>query len=161
MIRIIKTLLVLSVAMWGLAGVIGNFTDWEGTVGAVKATTSMVTFEGGADNWRATSNPVVVYAGALFIVLGKIVTLTLCFIGAWRMWGARAGDAAAFAAAKTFGVAGCAVAVFMLFTGWIVIGETWFELWRSESLRDAALGAAFRYAGFIGIIALFVNTSDA
>ena len=76
------------------------------------------------------------------------------------MWTARAGDAAAFSKAKTYALAGCAVAIFMLFTGWIVIAETWFELWRSEVLREAALDAAFRYCGMIGLIALFVGMRD-
>ena len=48
----------------------------------------------------------------------------------------------------------------MLFSGWIVIAETWFELWRSEVMREAALDAAFRYCGMIGLIALFVGMHD-
>ncbi len=160
MLRILKILLVLSVAMFGLLGVIGNLTDWGGTTGALAATTSMSTFDGGVENWRATSSPALITAGALYIVSLKCVFALLCFLGAWNMWGARTSDAATFANAKTYALAGCAVALFMLFTGWIVIAETWFELWRSDALRDAALGAAFRYFAMIGIISLFVGMPD-
>lgn len=160
MLRIMKILLVLSVAVFGLLGAIGNLTDWGGTTGALAATTSMSTIEGGAERWRATSNTALITAGALYIVSLKIVFALLSFVGAWQMWVARGGDAATFASAKTYALAGCAVAMFMLFTGWIVIAETWFELWRSDVLRDAALGAAFRYFAMIGIIALFIGTAE-
>lgn len=46
-----------------------------------------------------------------------------------------------------------------VFLGWIVLGEQWFELWRSPELGSAG-DAAFRYGGFIGIIALFVAIRD-
>jgi predicted small integral membrane protein len=160
MLRILKIILVLSVAAWGLVGVFGNILDWNGTTEAVGAATSMATFEGGADDWRATSNLAIILAGALFIVSFKSACAILCLAGAWQMWTARAGDAAAFAKAKTLALAGCAVAIFMLFFGWIVIAESWFELWRSEAMREAALDAAFRYCGIIGLIALFVGMHD-
>ena len=159
MLRIMKILLILSVAVFGLVGAFGNIDDWAGTKGAVAATTSMATFEGGA-SWRATSNPAVILTGAVLIPLFKTLGGLLCLAGAWRMWSARAADAAAFAKAKTLALAGCMVLVFMLFAGWIVIAETWFELWRSDALRGPALDAAFRYAGFIGLIALIVGARE-
>jgi predicted small integral membrane protein len=75
------------------------------------------------------------------------------------MWEHRKSDAETFGGAKTLALTGCAVAVFGLFVGWTVIGEGWFEFWRSAALRDAASGA-FRYGGFIALIALMVGASD-
>jgi hypothetical protein len=40
-----------------------------------------------------------------------------------------------------------------------VIGEGWFEMWRSVSLQAAGDGA-FRYGGFIALIALMVAARD-
>ncbi|MEQ8178077.1 MAG: DUF2165 domain-containing protein [Amphiplicatus sp.] len=160
MLRIMKIVLVLSVAAWGLVGAFGNIIDWSGTTGAVAAVTSMSTFEGGADDWRATTNPALILAGALFIMLSKTVAGLLCLAGAWRMLAMRAGDATAFAKAKTLALTGCAVAVFMLFGGFIVLAESWFELWRSDAMRDAALGSAFRYGGMIAVIGVFVGMRD-
>jgi predicted small integral membrane protein len=159
MLRIIKVALVLSVALWGMLGALGNIADWEGTTGAVAAVTSMATFPGGAASWRATTNPAVILAGAAFIVLFKVVTAVLCLAGAWRMWAHRKSDAETFSRAKSLALTGCAVAVFSLFLGWTVIGEGWFEFWRSSALRPAADGA-FRYGGFIALIALMVGARD-
>ncbi len=160
MLRMMKILLVLSVAAWGLLGAFGNIADWNGTIGAVSATVSMSTFEGGSDSWRAITNPAIITAGAALIPTLKLMAALLCLTDAWRMWSQRAGDPPAFATAKSLALAGCAVAVFLLFAGWIVIAETWFELWRSDAMRDAALGSAFRYAGMIGVIALIVGAHD-
>lgn len=160
MLRIMKILLVLSVAMWGLLGAFGNIAGWTGTTGAVAAVTSMSTFTGGAVRWQATTNPAVIVAGALFITLFKIVAGLYCVAGAWRMWVARSSDAAKFSEAKTFALVGCAVAIFGLFSGWIVIGEGWFEFWRSDMMREQAGETAFRYGGMIALIALFIGIRD-
>lgn len=160
MLRILKISLALSVALWGLLGALGNIINWSGTTGSVAAVTSMSTFAEGAWQWKATTNPAVVLAGALFITLSKIIAGLLCIAGSVRMWAARTGNAAAFAKAKTLALTGCAVAIFMLFCGFIVIGEGWFELWRSEALRDGAGGTAFRYGGMIALIALFISTPE-
>ncbi len=160
MLRIMKIILVLSVAAWGLLGAFGNLADWSGTIRAVASVTSMSTFEGGADHWRATINPVVIFTGALFILLSKAITGVLCLMGARRMWAARNGDAADFAKAKTLALTGCAVAVFMLFVGFSVIAEGWFELWQSDDMHAPVLAPAFRYAGMIALIALFVGARD-
>ena len=160
MLRIIKILLVASVALWAFLGAFFNFYDWAGTTGAVEATTSMTTLVGGEPDWRATTNPAVVLTGALLIPILKILAGCLCALGAVRMFAARKGDGPAFAAAKNAAIAGCGIAMLMLFGGWIVIADTWFELWRSDLLRDVALGSAFRYGAMITLIALFVGMKE-
>ena len=76
------------------------------------------------------------------------------------MWAARGGDVAVFAQSKHIALAGCAVAVFMLFSGFIVIAESWFELWRSDVMRGPVLASAYRYAGMIALIAIFVASKE-
>jgi predicted small integral membrane protein len=160
MLKNAKIIMILTVALWGILGAFHNLIAWDGTLGAVNAATSMITIEGGAESWQATSNMVVVWIGALFIVLSKLTTVALCSAGAIGMWRARKSDFSAFVAAKKVALTGCAVAIIMLFGGFIVIAESWFELWRSESMLGPVLGSAFRYAGMIGMIALFVATED-
>lgn len=160
MLRIVKVLLILSIAAWALIGVLGNVIDWGGTMGAVGAATSMSSFDPVPASGRATTSGVVILLGALFIVLLKLLTGALCLFGAWQMWAARAGDAEDFARAKAYALTGCGVAMFMLFAGWIVIAETWYELWRSPVMIDLALNSAFRYAGMIGVMALFVGARE-
>ena len=160
MLRVMKILLAAGIALWGLLGAFGNIANWPATTGAVAAVTSMSTFAGGPQRWQATTNPAVILAGALFILLGKVVSGLLCAAGAWRMWVAREGDAATFGRAKTMVLSGCAVAMFMLFVGFNVIGGGWFELWRSDMLREQAGEPAFGYGGMIALIALFVWAQD-
>lgn len=160
MLRDVKISLVVAVVVWALLGIIGNVLDWDGTMKAVASVTSMSTFDGGPDHWRATTNPVIVVAGALFILLFKVVVVMCCSVGIWRMWIARRGDGAAFADAKMPALGGCGIAVLSLFSGWVVVGEGWFEFWRSDALREAAGGTAFRYGGFIGLIGLLVGARD-
>jgi len=160
MLRTVKIMLVGAVALWGLLGALGNVTDWGGTMGAVGAATSMVTFEGGADSWKATSNPGVIWAGALFIMLSKVVAGILCAIAMAHMVGARTSDAASFQAAKTYALAGSGIIMFMLFGGFIIVADGWFELWRSEAMRGPVLDSAFRYGAMIMLIALFVGAKD-
>ncbi len=155
MLKLVKIALVVAVCLWGAIGALGNVLDWESTQGSVAAVSSMTGFEGGQDSWRATSNTFVIFAGALSILSFKIISATLCGLGAYRMWCARSGSSDFFGASKQAALAGCGVAVFGLFLGWIVLGEQWFEMWRSPGLAEAG-ASAFRYAGFIGIIAVFV-----
>ncbi len=159
MLRITKILLIAAVALWGFISAFLNIIDWSGTLRAVTAATSMATFEGAAD-WKATSNPAVIWVGSLFILLSKIGAAILCLIGLIKMWSVRKADAATFQSAKKFALTGCTVAVFMLFSGFIVVAESWFELWRSDVMRGPVLESAFRYGGMIALIALIVGAQD-
>ena len=161
-LRLTKIGLVLAVAAWGIFGALGNVLDWAGTTGSVEAVSSMARFEGGGDDWRATSSPLVVYGGAAFIVAFKSICALLCILGAIAMWQNRQADDGAFASSKRLAIAGCMVAVFGLFFGWIVIGEGWYEFWRDAGLDglEGAGIAAFRYGGFIGLIAILISLDD-
>ncbi len=156
MLRNIKILLILAVAAWAVLSVLLNLLNWQGTLASVTSATSMSTFDGGSDAFQATDQPLLAWLGALFIVGGKAATVLFCLMGAYRMFAARGADAERFTAAKELALVGCGIAVFMLFAGFIVVAETWFEMWRSELLRTISLDSAFRYGGMIALIALFV-----
>ena len=159
MLRISKVLLILAVALWGYLGAMHNLLDWQGTLGAVGAVTSMATIEG-APGWQASSSPVLAWLGALFICLSKITAAVLCTVGVVGMWRARNGAAINFAQAKAPALAGCGIAMFMLFGGFIVVADGFFELWRSEVMSAPVLGSAFRYGAMITLIGIFVGATD-
>lgn len=155
-----KTALIIMVAVWAFSSALQNAMDWQGTIAAVIATTSMTTIEGGETSWKGTSEPIVAWIGALFILLSKVLAGILCAIGAVKMWGAHKKDINAFNKAKTIALTGCIVAIVMLFGGFIIVAEGWFELWRSETLRTPVIESAFRYGCMISLVALIVATSD-
>jgi predicted small integral membrane protein len=155
MLRLVKIALMTAVCLWGALGTVGNILDWEGTRGAMRAVSSMSGWEGGAGDWRATSSPIVTTAGALGVVAFKTLAALLCGLGVFRMWRERTKGSERFGKAKAAALSGCGIAVFGLFLGWIVLGEQWFEMWRSPQLELAG-EAAFRYGGFICLIAIFV-----
>ena len=95
----------------------------------------------------------------MVIPLGKFGAAVLCGMGAWRMWNSRVLDSTIFNKAKEFAIAGCGVAIAMLFGGFFVIGEVYFDLWMTP-LGDVALPNAFRMIGCIGVIALVVAQND-
>lgn len=160
MLRLVKIVLIWTVALWGFVGASHNIFDWDSTFGSVAAVTSMSTFDGGSNSWQATSQPILVWVGALFIVLSKITAAILCAVGGFKMWQVKTQNPEDFNQAKDMALAGCAVAVIMLFGGFIVIAESWYELWRSDMLRGPVLETAFRYAGMIALIAIFVAVKD-
>ncbi|PHS18140.1 MAG: hypothetical protein COA86_08320 [Kangiella sp.] len=156
----IKILLIITVALWGFISAYQNLANWNGTIKAVLSTTSMTTFDDGESSFQATSNPIIIWMGAVFILVSKLTTGIMCSIGALRMWRAQAIDIASFESAKQIALAGCAISMFMLYGGFVVVAEGWFELWRSESMRGPVLESAFRYAGMIAFIAIFVASKD-
>jgi len=156
MLRQTKIALIFAVALWGSVGALFNLLDWSGTLASVNLATSMSTLEGGQEGWQATSSMIVTWLGALFILWAKILSAAFCWFGAHRMWSARTARTEYFSVAKQPALVGCGIAVFMLFSGFIVIAESFFELWRSELLRPIALESAFRYGAMISLIAIFV-----
>ena len=160
MLKRSKAIMIVLVALWGFVGAFQNLINWNGTLGAIGAVTSMATIDGGTESWQATSNILVIWLGALFIVISKVATGILCFIGSVGMWRAKESDLSAYTSAKKVALTGCAVAMIMLFGGFIVIAESWFELWRSESMLGPVLQSSFRYGGMIALVALFVASKE-
>jgi len=159
MYRIVKVGLMATAALWAICGALYNITNWTESLTYVEAVTSMTLFEGGAESWQATSNPLVIWLGVLFIFLSKVAAAGLCSLSAWRMWFSR-NDNAAFKAARQLGMAGCGIAVIMLFGGFIAIAENFFDLWRANEAGAAILGAAYRYGGVMALIAIMVGATD-
>ena len=123
----------------------------------VELVTSMSSFvdeEASAPLWRTTS-PVIVSAGVLLIIAGKLGAFAFCSAGAFRMFMARKADNARFAAAKQWAIVGCGFAVVMLFGGFMVVGETMYLMWAFPDGEHSA-AAAFRYGGFIALIMIFI-----
>ena len=83
----------------------------------------------------------------------------MCSMGTWRIWKARTADRDTFVETRQIGMAGCGVAVIMLFAGFIGIAENFFELWRSADIGGSVVGSAYRYGGVIALIGILVGTT--
>ena len=119
----------------------------------------MSLFEGGPDSWQATSSPLVIWVGVLFIFLTQVAAAGLCSLSTWHVWFYR-NDDTTFKAARQLGMAGCGIAVIMLFGGFIAIVESFFDLWRANEAGAAILGAAYRYGGVMALITIMVGATD-
>ena len=156
MLRYVQILLVITVAMWSLLSAIDNLADWSGTTNGVTSVVSMSNYQGGPFRWRATHEPVVVIVGSVFITLSKAASGCLCLIGALQMWRARRQDTIGFTHAKCLALSGGAIAILLLFGGFVVIAEGWFQMWRSSIMVSTVSSTAFRYGAMITLISLFV-----
>ena len=65
-----------------------------------------------------------------------------------------------FVEARQIGLAGCGIAVIMLFAGFIGIAENFFDLWRSADIGGSVLGGAYRYGGVMALIGILVGATD-
>ena len=146
-----------SIALWGLLGGIANLMAYQDGYSAVAFTFSMEGAENAPGMWRVVHNPLLIHIGFAFIWLSKFATGLLCSISVVQLWNARNTTAEAFNEAKTIGLVGICISMFMLFFGFVVISGSYFELWRDlETMGYEAHVYAFIYFGFIGILALFI-----
>jgi len=159
-VRIVKIVLAGAVAVFGFLGGIFDLINWSSTVDSVTAVTSMTSWQGGAASWKAVSSTPLSWLGAVWIVSGYLTAAALCTVSVSRMWSARSASGAEFVAAKNLALAGCGSFAIMLFGGFTVIAEDWFELWRSNTMGGLVLNTAYRYLGSILLIALFIAIKE-
>ena len=154
MTRIIKIMLMLSVALFGAVGFMSNMLDFAPGHEQVRTVLSM---EGAAETpgmeWRRVTSPLVVNLGFALIYLTKLTVAILCLYCSVQMFRHRNADAATFDAAKRWGMLACGIAVVAFFIGFIVIAENFFEYWRVPILGVATHDFAFSYIMlFIGFM---------
>ena len=120
----------------------------------------MTSLQGGAASWKAVSSTPLSWLGGVWILSGYLTAGVLCTVSAARMWSARNASGAQFVAAKNLALAGCGIFAIMLFGGFTVVAEGWFELWRSNVMGGLVLNTAYRYLGSILLIALFIASKE-
>ena len=152
-IRLVKVFLVLSVGLWGLIGTVGNLSGLAETYESVKQVTTMSGVpEGVGPPWR-TASPIVVGAGVVAIVLGKLSAL-LGGAGGILMLKNVQSSPEDFDKSKPLAVVGCALAFALMFFSFMVVAESAFFIFYSPAAPAGEL--AFRYAASFALIALLV-----
>jgi len=156
--RIIKTLLVASMALYLTLAAFGNITMSDSGYGAVGGAIGMqTTYQHPGAMWRAIESPTLIWLTLGVIVLCEITGAILCWIGAARMcknWDSKEG----FNSAKSTAYLGLGVAACLFFIGFLVIAQEYFLMWQSSELN--VLPDAFRGFASAALIALWLNTED-
>lgn len=157
--RYLKIALIVFVALWGILGGTANLGGYQAGYQQVADVLAREGTLGPTGPFLAFSHPAFIHLGLSTIWLGKLISGALCLLGAWRMWVARSASAETFDAAKTVALAGCGVAILMLFGSFVTIGGVYFFMWQSET-GQLSQQFAWGYISSIGMVALFVNMTD-
>ena len=113
--------------------------------------------EGIGPPWR-TTNSIVVSAGVIAIVLGKLAALLAGIGGVFMLQNINA-PSKVFDRSKKWAVAGAGMAFALMFFSFTVVAETAFFMFYSPEGGAGAL--AFRYSASFALVALFVAQPEA
>lgn len=156
--RYSKIVLVLAVAFYATLVVFNNVTDFNSNYQFVQHVLQMdTTFPDNSGLWRAINNSIVQQIAYLMIILTEGAVAVLCWLGGYRLF-ISIHDGSAFNQAKGTAVAGLTLGIILWFTGFITIGGEWFLMWQSDTWNG--IQAAFRIAGILGIILIYLNMPD-
>ena len=87
MIRLSKTALVASSALFLLLVVFNNLTDYGSNFEFVRHVLGMdTTFPGNQGMWRALTSPLIHHAFYASIILWEFAAGALLVVGAWKLW---------------------------------------------------------------------------
>ena len=146
-IRLCKTALVASVALFFTLVAFGNLTDYGSNWEFVQHVLAMdTTFPDSNLRWRAITNPSIQTAAYWMIIGWEIITAAVLWAGVAQLL--RAVRDAGFSQAKTIAVVGLTFGLLLYIAGFIAVGGEWFAMWQSETWNGQE--KAF---GFIAMIA--------
>jgi predicted small integral membrane protein len=146
-IRLCKTSLVASIALFFTLVAFGNLTDYGSNWEFVQHVLAMDTiFPNSSLHWRAIKSPSIQTAAYWAIIGWEIITAAVLWVGAARLL--RAVPATHFAQAKTTAAVGLTFGLLLYVAGFVAVGGEWFAMWQSETWNGQE--KAF---GFIAMIA--------
>ncbi len=159
LIRLSKTALVASGALFLLLVVFNNLTDYGSNLAFVQHVLAMdSTFPGNQLMWRALTAPAIHHAFYASIILWELAAGLLLAAGAVKLWQARAASAPVWQRAKSLATAGLVLSLLQWFVAFITVGGEWFVMWQSGTWNGQ--NAAFRMFAILGVILLFLNQRD-
>jgi predicted small integral membrane protein len=158
-IRLVKTVMVASTALFALLVAYNNVADYGSNYEFVRHTLSMdTTFPGNALKGRAITSPTVWTLGYWAIIVTEAATGLVLAFAAWRLMRAWRLPATAFNAAKQYVVIGVGLGFLLWFTGFMVVGGEWYLMWQSKQWNGQE--AAFRFYMTLLAVGIFVSLPD-
>jgi predicted small integral membrane protein len=159
LVRIAKAALVAMTGLFSLLVGVDNLLDYGTNFAYVQHVLAMDALRApSAFAWRAISNPAVHHLAYALIIALELAVGMLCMVGALRLASARGELARRFNAAKSIALLGLLTGFTLWFFGFMVVGGEWFQMWQSPTWNGQQ--AAFRFAGCLGLILLFVAQRD-
>lgn len=154
LIRLCKTALVATVALFFLLVAFGNLTDYGSNLAFVQHVLAMDTiFPDSTLTWRAVTAGWAQSLAYWLIIAWELATGLVLAWAAWRLYQAR-GVARRFNAARPLAVLGLTLGVLLYGLGFIVIGGEWFAMWQSPTWNGQ--DSAARFLVLIGLVLLVV-----
>jgi len=157
-IRLVKTMMVVSIALFALLVAYNNIVDYGSNYNFVRHTFAMdTTFPDNALKGRALTSPVAWTLAYWLIILIEAVTGIVLAFAAWRL-ARRLRHAALFNAAKAYVVIGVGLGFLLWFAGFMVLGGEWFLMWQSKQFNGQE--AAFHFYITLLAVGIFVILPD-
>ena len=150
--RLSKIGMVASLVLFTFIVTLDNIIDYGANFTFVHHVLSMdTTFPDDPLRWRAINTPPLWHAAYALIIFGEGLTCLALTFGALQMARALHGPASIFNAAKRHVHTGALIGFLVWFTGFMVIGGEWFNMWQSQTWNGQQ--GAFRfYATLLGVL---------
>ena len=158
-IRLVKTSMVASTALFSLLVAFDNVVDYGANYEFVRHTLSMdTTYPGNALMGRAITSPTVWSLAYWAIIVVEAATGIVLALATVRLATNLGASAVGFNSAKTYVVVGAGLGFLLWFTGFMVVGGEWFAAWQSKLWNGQA--SAFRFYITLLAVVIFVNQPD-
>ena len=143
LIRLCKTALVATVALFFLLVAFGNLTDYGSNWAFVQHVLAMDTiFPDSTLTWRAITAEWAQALAYWLIIAWEIAAGLLLAWAGLRLFAAR-GSARRFNAARPLALTGLTLGILLYGLGFIVVGGEWFAMWQSPTWNGQRAAAIF------------------
>jgi len=160
MIRLLKTVIVLFVALVCIFYATQNVANLESMKGALSYVMSNQDHEVYVTSFGpAITNPYLVAFAVVIVLIGEFSAGLISLKGAWDMFRARGASADEFQTAKKWALTGSLVGVLTWFGLFMAVGGAYFQMWQTAVGAESHSGA-FTLAAVLGIIFLIVQSRD-
>ncbi len=156
LIRLCKTALVATIALFFILVAIENVTDYGANWVFVKHVLAMDTvFPDNTLKWRAITDERIAAAAYWLIIGWEIATAAILAAASLRLLAA-SGDAKRFAQAKPLGVLGLTFGLLLYGLGFTTIGGEWFMMWQSTTWNSLDSSARFTLLNGLVLLVLLL-----
>ena len=160
MVRLLKMILVVCVALQGLFYAVQNIVNLDAAFAAVQAVLSMSDHTWYTNHFGPpVTSEAAVWIALWVIIAGEMLVGVLGIMGAFDMAMAGSAPADRFNASKKLGVFACGLGVVVWLGFFMAFGGAYFQMWQTE-MGAGSLEGAFMYAMTSGMVMIFVNQRD-